>query len=699
MVGPTAWLVLFAVVAAAVHAAAPPGFRAGAAVVDITPATLPVIVNGGFRQATADRVHDPLTAKCIVLDDGNERLAIVVIDSCMIGRPLADAARELAGREAKVSPARILIAATHTHSAPSLMGCLGSEADERYAATLPALIARAVQQAAERLAPARLGWAVVPAPAHNACRRWIYRPDRMLRDPFGDLTVRANMHPGYQNPDAVGPSGPTDPDITVLSLRATDGRPLAVLANYSMHYFGSPPLSADYFGAFARSLAGLMKADNRQPPFVAIMSQGTSGDIWLADYGRPRPATRPTLASYAGELASMVAEACAAARYTDEIDLAMEEAFLNLQRRSPDERRLAWARQRVAALGGSLPRELPDIYAREAVYLHQEPRRELRLQAMRIGPVGITAIPNEVFALTGLKIKARSPLLPTFNITLANGSEGYIPPPEQHHLGGYTTWPARTAALEAEAEPKIVEAVLSLLERVSGRPRRDVADPPSAYTRRLLESRPAAYWRLAEMEGPAARDSSGRARAGRYEPGVVFYLEGPVHRAAHFAGGRMLADIGELPGAYTLELWFWNGMPHDVRPVTGWLASVRDAGNGEMRLGIGGVGGDAGRLVVQADGGERASGRTTLDMRRWYHAAIVCDGGSLRVYLDGRLEIETRARSAKRQGNTTLLLGGDGAKSACFEGKLAEAAIYDRALPENELAEHFRSRDVPRGGQ
>ena len=51
------------------------------------------------------------------------------------------------------------------------------------------------------------------------------------------------------------------------------------------------------------------------------------------------------------------------------------------------------------------------------------------------------------------------------NIELANGSEGYIPPPEQHALGGYTTWPARTAGLEVQAEPKIVETVLWLFER------------------------------------------------------------------------------------------------------------------------------------------------------------------------------------------------------------------------------------------
>ena len=118
------------------------------------------------------------------------------------------------------------------------------------------------------------------------------------------------------------------------------------------------------------------------------------------------------------------------------------------------------------------PATLPEVYAREAIYLHDEPRRELKLQAIRIGELGITAIPNEVFAITGLKIKAQSPFDTTMNIELANGSEGYIPPPEQHALGGYTTWPARTAGLEVQAEPRIVAAVLELLEQVAGKPRR-----------------------------------------------------------------------------------------------------------------------------------------------------------------------------------------------------------------------------------
>jgi len=68
-----------------------------------------------------------------------------------------------------------------------------------------------------------------------------------------------------------------------------------------------------------------------------------------------------------------------------------------------------------------------------------------------------------------LRVKAESPLKPTFNVSLANGYAGYLPPPDQHKLGGYTTWRARSSCLEEEAEPNIVAKILELLNTVADR--------------------------------------------------------------------------------------------------------------------------------------------------------------------------------------------------------------------------------------
>jgi hypothetical protein len=87
------------------------------------------------------------------------------------------------------------------------------------------------------------------------------------------------------------------------------------------------------------------------------------------------------------------------------------------------------------------------------------------IQAFRIGDLGIAAIPFEVFTEIGLEIKARSPFAGTFTIELANGSNGYLPTPAQHELGGYETW-LGTNRVEREASVKIVARTLEMLERV-----------------------------------------------------------------------------------------------------------------------------------------------------------------------------------------------------------------------------------------
>ena len=68
-------------------------FKAGVFAVNINPTKMPVIVNGGFREKTTDSILDPLHARCLVLDDGAERIAIVVVDSCMVPRDLLDQAK------------------------------------------------------------------------------------------------------------------------------------------------------------------------------------------------------------------------------------------------------------------------------------------------------------------------------------------------------------------------------------------------------------------------------------------------------------------------------------------------------------------------------------------------------------------------------------------------------------------------------
>jgi len=50
-------------------------------------------------------------------------------------------------------------------------------------------------------------------------------------------------------PGAVGPAGPVDADLSLLSIRSPDRRPIALVANYSMHYF--PPPEQHHLGGYS----------------------------------------------------------------------------------------------------------------------------------------------------------------------------------------------------------------------------------------------------------------------------------------------------------------------------------------------------------------------------------------------------------------------------------------------------------------
>ena len=491
-------------------------------------------------------------------------------------------------------------------------------------------------------------------------------------------------------------------------------RLLALLANYSMHYFGTEPLSADYFGKFADKITQLIGAEKVDPPFVGIMSQGTSGDSMWQDFSQPKKSW--DIEAYAGAVAQKAYEGYKRIEYQDWVPLAMAEKTLTLGVRLPSKERLTWAEEIVARMKGPKPTEqagekgyepLREIYAREQVLLVKRgPTRELKLQAISIGGLGITGIPNEVFGITGLKIKAFSPLKPTFNIELANGAEGYIPPPEQHKLGGYTTWAARTAGLEVNAAPKIFNTVLELLSEVSGKPMRQVSETPGPYDEAVLASSPAAFRRLHEFNGPQAVDSSGKNNPGTYEDGVVFYLDGPrlqnlsakgqVDRACAIRGGRVKGMIKGLGSRYSVEMWFYNELPADIRGVTGYLFS-RALGNAMEaagdQLGIGGQDFATGRLFFSSGKGpgETLQGKTEILARTWNHVVMVRDNKNLVVYLNGKTapEISGETHVASPPRVDQVFIGGRNDSVADFYGKISEVSICNRALTPQEITKHY----------
>lgn len=446
-------------------------FQAGAATSNITP-PLGVSLNGGMTDRQATHIHDELHARCLVLDDGNDPLALVVCDMCMIPSDVLDVAKDLINGYTDIPTDRILISATHTHSAPTAAGTFQSEPSEPYLDFLTLRISDGVRSAKNNLAPAKVGWGVGKVSDQVFNRRWKMKPGSIKPNPFGDVD-KVVMNPGVANPDLIEPAGPTDPDLSILAVTSATGQPIALLANYSLHYVGGTGanhVSADYFGAFAHRLRQLFQANDFDPPFVGIMSNGTSGNINNVDFrqARPKQANYEQIQRVAHVVANEAVRVYQGLSFQDAPKLDMRESRITLARRLPRMDEVARAKVILSRGEGEVLKTREEIYARETLLMSDWPAtKETVVQALRIGDLGMVGLPCEVFVETGLAIKQESPFKPTFTISLANDYAGYLPTVEHHKLGGYETWRARSSFLEVEAEPKLRSRALELLRSLA----------------------------------------------------------------------------------------------------------------------------------------------------------------------------------------------------------------------------------------
>jgi len=450
------------------------GLRAAAAAVNITPPLGEPIV-GGFHPYPATHVHDELHARCLVLDDGTTRLALVVCDLLGIHRSVSDEARRLIAEETGIPPEHVLISATHTHSATTALGGLG---DERFKPKLDSLapyqafvvrrIADGVRRAVNLLRPAELAVGTVDVPEHLFNRRWFMRPGTMPENPFGTADDLVKMNPPAGSPNLDRPAGPTDPTISVLAVREPDGRPISVFAAYSLHYVGDVGdghVSADYFGIVCSELARLSEADRADPPFVALLANGTSGDINNIDFKNPRPRQPPyaQMRAVATDVAAKIHAVLADLEYSRSVPLAARYREPVVAARHPTEKEAAWSAKTLETpAADEAKKSLSEIYAeRVRALAKQPPTVAVPLQVLQIGPARIGTMPCEVFCEIGLDFRRASGGRPGFLVSIAHGYMGYLPTPRQHELGGYETWPG-TNRLEREASTKMLAALVEM---------------------------------------------------------------------------------------------------------------------------------------------------------------------------------------------------------------------------------------------
>lgn len=473
-----ALLVVTAVLTATSLSAAEP-LRVGFAETDITPPNgFPMA--GYYHERLAEGAIDPLLAKAIVFRGEHEQAALVVCDLIGISIDLSTHIRREASDRTGIPVANIVVAGTHSHTAPDygrelylvLAGTPGEPARAAYIDQLIHRTADAVAAAQVNAAPARLfaGSAQQETPV-SFNRRFVMR----------DGSARTWM--SYTSPDVVRAAGPIDPEIPLLLVKTADGQPRGLLSSFALHLdtVGGMKWSADYPFFIAESVRAALG-----PDVVSIFGLGTCGDI---NHVNPNSSDRNKTDVIGRALGATIAARVGDLPELKTSDVRVRSKVVHMPLQVPTNDDLAAAEKAITAVqqGQTL-----DFYEHVTAYKrliidrmeHKPPVIDstklltwglnhtwtgvgdslpVEVHAICIGDeVAIVCLPGEVFVDLGLEIKRASPFRTTMVLELANAFETlYVPTRAACAQGSYEV---TNSATQPGSGEMLVEAAIGLLQ-------------------------------------------------------------------------------------------------------------------------------------------------------------------------------------------------------------------------------------------
>ncbi len=454
--------IFFAVLFPLLHAEAA-DLRIGAAQVDITP-PLGTPMAGYYSERAAAGVHDPLHAKCIVIESAGVKAALVSLDLIRTHREFVQETRRLVQETAGIPGSHVMISATHAHTGPILSegsartAAFGGDGDlaRAYTASLPGMIAEAVKEAHARLVPAK----VAAARGHEDSLPFNRR--------FHMKDGSVGWNPGRLNPNILRPAGPIDPDVPVIYFATLDDKPIATYVNFSMHLdtVGGLEISADYPYTLARLLGEVKGAD-----MLTMFTLGTAGDInhvnvrWAG-----QPKGHVEAARIGTILAASVLRAYSQLESAAASPLECRSAVMQLPLAEIKPGDVQRARDTLGrrGKGGKEPSFLEVVDAFKVLDVHERGDRPLdsEVQVITLGnDIAFVSLPGEIFVELGLAIKRASPFKFTIIAQLANGSVGYVPTRQAWTQGNYEVVSARCAPGSGEL---LVETASRLLREAAG---------------------------------------------------------------------------------------------------------------------------------------------------------------------------------------------------------------------------------------
>jgi Neutral/alkaline non-lysosomal ceramidase, N-terminal len=459
--------------------------QVGVAEVDITP-PLGFPMAGYYHERLATGTIDPLKAKAIVFRQGDEAAALVACDLTGIARDLTEEVRKSASQSTGIPAEHIVLAATHSHTAPdytrslykylSDVGAASDGSSPPYPATLIANITKAIDHANQNVQEVAIaaGLARQEFPV-SFNRRFLMR----------DGSVRTWMK--LNNPDVLRAAGPIDPEIGIVTFRARDGdQPLGVLTNFALHLdtVDGTLWSADYPYFIEQSIRQSLGDD-----VVSIFGNGCCGDINHSD---PTRAERNTTDVIGRSLGATIETALGDLQPAVDPVLRVRTATVMLPLREVSPAEVLNATDLIAAATRGEKVDFFELVAAyRSVMLDQLRNSSPRVDAAESiswglsrawGGVGdflpaeveticlgddvaIVCLPGEVFVELGLAIKEASPFRTTLIVELCNCVETAYIPTRAACAGG--SYEVTNSTLQPGGGEMLVEAALRLLRETA----------------------------------------------------------------------------------------------------------------------------------------------------------------------------------------------------------------------------------------
>ncbi len=437
--------------------------KAGFARTNITPPMgIPVV--GYFIPRYAESVLDDLEATALALSCGEDKALFICLDHCGIEQNLCSKYRKMASLASGVPEENILISQTHTHTGPRLGAASKQEVEspevEKLVADYTTFVGNKIADVAAfavaDLKDARMGYGKGTAPNVAFVRRYI----------MSDGSVKTN--PGVNNPDIVRPIGETDESVNVLRFDR-EGADTIVYVNFANHpdVVGGSKISGDWPALLRRDVEKIL--DNTK----CIFFNGAQGDVnhvnvhptggylnnMFMDFDDV--ARGYAHAEYIARVVTGgVLQAFDKVQYVDVDSITACQRVINVPSNRPDPADMPEAHRindlHNAGKDCEIPYEgmmLTTVVAEAGrmVKLENGPDSfDMRLSAVKIGPVAIIGIPGEPFTNIGLSLKATQGYDMILPCCATNGYEGYFPMQDSYDEGGYEARSSRFKAGVAE---------------------------------------------------------------------------------------------------------------------------------------------------------------------------------------------------------------------------------------------------------